>query len=385
MDMKTVLSLAAGAGLAFGALAGEILWKADFADAKGWAAKEYGGPFRYTRTCDAFGIAGTATNSIDTAWQVETGLVPLVVRGRYAVCCTFGSKGLSKTFSPCDGYDTAVLWYDADGKQLARHPLPFVFADGNAFAYRWVFEVPAKAAQFRVRLGFDGPNLDAKKSLEFSNLRLESAAADEALGGPEPDVRGPRVRITSETPTRRTTAPVVITASDPSGLDLGSLVVSVDGKPCADFTKRMSGDDLVVEIPPGARPWSEGLHWIGFRIADRNGRVNDARKCFLIGDRPSTPAVTLRDDGMTLIDGEPFFPIGIYAVCKRDFNAYDWDRALADLKAAGFNTVHSYSSPRDPEFHRVTRKYDMKMWMEAYEPDKAIVGTFRHDPCVIAW
>ena len=385
--MKIISTLIAGVGLTYAVTAGDVLWKADFTDEACWSKpKEFSGPFRYARKPDTFGIAGTATNSIDTAWQLETGLISLAVRGKYAICYTFESKGIIKySLGTSSEYDTAVFWYDESGAQLARHSIPVVCADGNAYDYRWVCEVPAGATQFRVRLGFDGPNLDATKRLRFSNLRLESAAPDEALGGAMPDVRGPRVRITSETPTRRMTAPVVITASDPSGIDVDSLVVSVDGKPCTDFTRRMSGDDLVVEILPGVQPWSEGLHKIGFKIADRHGRVNDAQKIFLIGDVPHTPIVTLRDDGMTIVGGEPFFPIGIYGVCKRDFNAYNWDRALADLKDAGFNTVHSYDAPRDPEFHRVALKYGMRMWMEAYVPDKAIVNTFRHDPAVIAW
>ena len=384
--MRSISILLTGTALTFSATAGEVLWKADFTDETCWSKpKEFSGPLRYVRKADTLGVAGTATNSVDTAWQVETGMIPLSVHGKYAICCTFESKGLSKSFATCEDYDTAVLWYDETGKLLARHPMPFVFADGNAFAYRWVCEVPAGATRFRVRLGFDGPNLDVTKLFRFTNLRLETAVPDEALGGPEPDVRGPRVRITSETPTRRTTAPVVITASDPSGVDPDSLVVSVDGVPYTDFMKRTVGNDLIVEIRPGAQPWSEGLHRIGFRIADRNRRVNDAKKYFLIGDVPATPAVTLRDDGMTLIGGEPFFPIGIYAVCKRDFNAYDWDRAVSDLKDAGFNLLHSYNAPRNPEFHAVAKKYGMKMWMEAYEPDRAIVDTFRHNSCVIAW
>ena len=39
----------------------------------------------------------------------------------------------------------------------------------------------------------------------------------------------------------------------------------------------------------------------------------------------TVPKATLRDDGMTLIDGEPFFPIGMYSVCRREFNGNNFE------------------------------------------------------------
>lgn len=101
-------------------------------------------------------------------------------------------------------------------------------------------------------------------------------------------------------------------------------------------------------------------------------------------DRP-LPKATLRDDGMTLIDGKPFFPIGVYSVCRREFNGHDLDRAFAGLKAAGFNFAHTYGDSYDPEFLAAARKHGFKLWVQARMPDAKFLSIGRHDPSILAW
>jgi hypothetical protein len=95
--------------------------------------------------------------------------------------------------------------------------------------------------------------------------------------------------------------------------------------------------------------------------------------------------VTLRDDGMTLINGKPFFPIGIYSVLKREFNNRDFDKAFAGLKDAGFNLAHTYGDAYNPEFTAAARKYGFKLWVEARMPDRKLLDEGRHNPSIIAW
>ena len=99
----------------------------------------------------------------------------------------------------------------------------------------------------------------------------------------------------------------------------------------------------------------------------------------------TTPKATLRDDGITLIDGEPFFPIGIYAVCRREFNGNSLDRAFADLKAAGFNFAHTYGNAYDPEFLAAARKYGFKLWVASRIPDRKLLDIGRYEPSILAW
>ena len=95
--------------------------------------------------------------------------------------------------------------------------------------------------------------------------------------------------------------------------------------------------------------------------------------------------VTLRDDGITLIDGRPFFPIGIYAVCKREFNGMDFDRAFAGLKEAGFNFAHTYGNSYDPEFLAAAKRHGFKLWVESRMPDRKLLDVGRWNPSIIAW
>ena len=371
----------------FAAAADSVIWKADFTDKDVWLKpRRYSGTTVFAIKPDSLSISGTATNKVDTAWQLETKMLPLRQKGKYALVFTFTSRGVRQDYVGSSlEWDNCVLWYDMAGKFLERHQLDLVFADIPPYEYRFVSVVPEGAEQFKLKLGWDSPDLGVGGSVQFQNLRIEAAGGDEPLGCLRPDVSGPRIKVVSKTPTRNAKAPVVVSVTDDMGVDVASITVAVDGAIRTDVVSRGVNGGVELTIPCGVRPWSDGLHWLNVSAKDKRGCVTDAKKCFFVGDSPQTPLVTLRDDGMTLIDGKPFFPIGIYDVCKRDFNAYNWDRGVSDLKAAGFNLLHSYGSSRDPEFHAAANKYNMMMWMQAYSPDKDIVDMFRHYPWILAW
>ena len=88
--------------------------------------------------------------------------------------------------------------------------------------------------------------------------------------------------------------------------------------------------------------------------AGRTPRIVD-RPPEIYGEPPSRGELSLADglitdSGFPVVDGKPFFPIGIYGVWKKPFNGNDFDRAFAGLKSAGFNTVQTYDSKRGKEF-----------------------------------
>ncbi|MBR5741576.1 MAG: hypothetical protein IKX91_03380, partial [Firmicutes bacterium] len=131
--------------------------------------------------------------------------------------------------------------------------------------------------------------------------------------------------------------------------------------------------------------WAQGLHTEEVCVADFHGYRTKSLKMFYVGDAPSTPKVTLRDDGMTLIDGKPFFAIGLYAVCKREFNGNSFDVAFKGLKEAGFNLAHTYGNAYDADFLASAAKYGLKLWVQARFPDKRLIDVGRHHPSIIAW
>jgi len=97
------------------------------------------------------------------------------------------------------------------------------------------------------------------------------------------------------------------------------------------------------------------------------------------------PSVTLRDDGFVLVDGKPFFPIGVYNVKHATVNSNSLDIAFADLKAAGFNMAQTYVDAYAPEFVEAAKKHDMKLWVSARRLDERFYDVGRRNPQILAW
>jgi len=102
---------------------------------------------------------------------------------------------------------------------------------------------------------------------------------------------------------------------------------------------------------------------------------------------------SLRDDGVLLVDGEPFFPIGIYGVRKCKFNGFSLEKAFADLKDAGFNlALNSTDFSVLEEFLALADRTGMKTFImpggNSYGVDiyaKGFLQSHRSHPSVIAW
>ena len=102
------------------------------------------------------------------------------------------------------------------------------------------------------------------------------------------------------------------------------------------------------------------------------------------------PRYTLREDGVVLDRGVPFFPIGIYAVSKREFNNFSFDRALKGLKDAGFNVAHAYCVSAGDEFADLAAnamKYDMRLIVSPRVAGGVVEGVrrARHNSPILAW
>lgn len=195
------------------------------------------------------------------------------------------------------------------------------------------------------------------------------------------DVFPPRVKIVSPTPTLQKQAEVALQITDDLPIMWKTIKITVDKE---DMTKSFIRDGNRLTLTPTS-DWSDGLHTVIVEVSDARKNAVTAKKCFFIGSSPKTPKVTLRDDGMTLIDGKPFFPIGLYGVMKREFNNFDLDKAFQGLKAAGFNFAHSYNVARTDEFLAAALKYDFKLWSVARFPDERFIEIERNHPAIIAW
>lgn len=104
--------------------------------------------------------------------------------------------------------------------------------------------------------------------------------------------------------------------------------------------------------------------------------------------------VSLRRDGTVLVDGEPFLPIGIYGLLKNDFNGHSFERAMRDLKDAGFNTVQRHGVLPVEEFEEFLAAVDtcgMKTFMmpvDNYAKDIFTGGTvlkYKGHKSILSW
>lgn len=147
---------------------------------------------------------------------------------------------------------------------------------------------------------------------------------------------------------------------------------------------------------PERAPEGPNLHRIAVEAADFAGNRLAQTWHVLVRPPRTQGVVSIRDDGMTLIDGQPFFPIGLYAVWKKPFNDNSFDKAFADLRTAGFNLAHTYSSRRGPdftEFYAAAQRHGIKLYVASgvganctrVETVLADVIADEAQPALLAW
>ena len=358
-----------------------------FADATIWKKPNiYRGALVFTQACGRVSVSGKiSTNNYDTAWGLAMKPQPLTAKGPwYALSFGIASKPRLHKTRGGPTYSSAVVWYDADGKEIAREPISLRSRLDERRRAVHLGRIPDAAARFAVNVGFDWPNLLKGDFVTLDSLDLRVLAQEPGADWVKmPDFEAPRVRLASDSPFTDPAAELRVSVTARRPLDWSTLRVSVDG---TDVTAKVRRDGNVVAYAPSA-PWAPGLHQAEVKIADPEaGGMFLAKKTFFRGDPPQgVPHVTLRDDGVTLVDGKPFFPVGIYGVMKREYNGFDFDRGLRDLAAGGFNLVHSYTAGRTKEFLDAAHRHGLKTWTAEYSPGKEFVETLRHHPAPIAW
>ena len=332
-------------------------------------------------------VTGVHTAKIDTAWCVRSRRVTLPEKGRtaYFVVSFDVAPDVVLDYTSEQGlqWQNVLLWYDAEGKPYGRFPLCFTASAGDFRTIRIAGALPPDVASFEIQLGFDGPNLWGGNTVAYKNLRFGfsetmDVAQEKVVRG---DFSPPRVKMTSPSPTADRKMKPSFTVTDESEIDWSAFKVELDGKDAtAGFVR--SGDTFTWN---GATDWADGIHKVDVTVADKLKHAYTARKRFFIGEAPKVPKVTLRDDGMTLIDGEPFFPIGLFGVMRREFNDDDFKKAFEGLAKGGFNAAHSYGESREPEFLRESEKAGFRIWMETRLPDGRFADSERYLKHVLAW
>ncbi len=335
-----------------------------------------------------FTVGCTRTGACETAWGVFSRPMP-VAKEAASYVFEFEIRVDKDWINPetsGETWDNAVNWLDADGKRIGRRRFSLEFRKGRFERFRFVGGVPEGADQVTVQFGVDGPNLAPGEAVVVRNSRFTllpkgETPPDERI----PDLRGPIVRSRFVSPSPDPSLKATYEITDYTAVDWESVAVTdVVARTAIPFVR----DGNRITLVPSA-PWSAGRHLIDIAVRDLLGNAALSRKVFLIGEKPSAREVELRDDGMVLVKGKPFFPIGMYAVSPYDFNSNSFDVAVRDLKAAGVNTVHSYGNRFDPKLFAAAEKHGVRQWTDGkgagHERDSWFMATGRVDRTVLAW
>ena len=329
-------------------------------------------------------LSARSPERVDTGWSLMTKRQAVSPRGLgYSI--GFGTQESPK--QPLSGgggnYSCAVIWYDHADKEIERDEFQLRVRTTSRERRVMFGSVPLAAQSYAIQFGFDRPDVFADvvitlDSLDFSILPRETD--ENWIVKPEPEA--PRVRLVSRSPSPEPFEELKIEITSQKPVDPQSVSIKVDHR---DITAKCKIEKDVWVYRPTEK-WTEWIHPIEISLVDpESGDQLVSKKVFYRGKDPSTPKATLRKDGVTLVDGKPFFPIGLFGVCKREFNGHNYDKAMADLAAAGVNLVQNYSDYRSKELLDAAQKNGLKVWVQAYDVDRQFFQETRHHPAVLSW
>ncbi len=301
----------------------------------------------------------------DTSFSLRSPIVPVRPGDEYAVIIE--AKGEVPYDAPVNknGLATAVAWYDGDQKPIERmdvrgRMLPI----GDSFGFKALGEhwqwnvvlgtVPAEARFAAVQIGGDAPDILPPKRLLLKRvaLRVRDNSKDWDFG----DLTAPKIEYLTPSPSTDEHAALRFTIADESKLKRGEFHCFLDGTEITRQLKREGKNGFVYRHP---EPWPpNSLYVLKVVAADVWGNLAEEQFGFFCAEPLTKGLVTLRDDGMTLLDGRPFFPIGPFGVGACDGNGNDIDRGIAEMKAAGINMVHTYRRYGNEDYEALVEACD---------------------------
>ena len=279
----------------------------------------------------------------------------------------------------------AVVFYRADGTLAETHDLEIEFPARRFLPFRFTGNVPSEAVAAAVRFGINSnPPIKAGERVEVRNVNLATYRANERI--PEwiaPDIHPPLVRSLFRTPTMDAGVEVRYMIKDGTGVDWSRVAVTneMDSR-AVPYTRNGN----VITLNPG-RPWPKGITRLSVSAADTQGISVVSRKVFLVGENAKARRISLRDDGIALLCGKPWFPIGVYSVEPHEFNGFDYRKAFGDLLDAGVDLGHSYRHWRDGAFYEGAKSAGARLFVNgkpAVNGDEWFMDARSREP-IVAW
>ena len=205
------------------------------------------------------------------------------------------------------------------------------------------FRAPQKAVPgMNINCQVRGPG-----SIQLANFKLELIPEDENASGVSIDIRSPWYRD-------------CIFASVPVEKIEGSAAVSTKGyAQCVVQLKR--GDDVLaerkfskdqqVEFAFPAAQLAHGAHQVRVTVLDDSGKLLEESSRQIRKLEPRENEVAFGRDHVTLVDGKPWFPIGVFRFVPEDAYVYEMARA----------GINAFIGPLEPKYLDQVDKYNVKL------------------------
>lgn len=286
-------------------------------------------------------------------------------------------------------WNNRIVFCDKSGNEVSGRPISLEFRAKTASRFRFAGEIPPEAKSLCLQFGVDSkPPVRHGERVEVKGATFTPIARGKTIPSEvRPDLSAPVVISDFESPSTDASLAVRYRFEDDSSIDWNSVHVT-------DVTARVSipfvREGVGIRLVPGS-PWRKGAHLIDIALRDCEGNAALSHKVFLIGETRRNPRVSLRDDGIVLVEGKPFFPIGIYGIHPHEFNGNDFETAIGDLRKAGLNFGHSYAYRFDPKFLSAANSHGMMMWTDGKGALNVSGGLDwflnhgRNDRSILAW
>ncbi len=308
----------------------------------------------------------------DTLWRVTGEQFAVTPGATYVVGAKARGQCLlfqAATPSP------AVKWFGADGRPLMyndargkRKQLAtdfHVFLSPDEWKTSWARgQVPPNARFAAIELVADFPNVRPKDWIEFAAVDYFERPAG-AASWEYDDLDAPELKVLTPSPTADTRTAIEFTVTDQSKIVGSKFRCRINGREVTRQLQKVSAGHFryVAE-----QPWlMNSVVKLETDAVDERGNGSTEYGFVAITDIPMRhEKVTRRDDGLLLVGGRPFFPIGIFGVEPCPVNGKDVARGVRELHEAGFNTLGTYlKAGIDREYMEFVEECDrlgVKIW-----------------------
>ena len=274
-------------------------------------------------------------NNVLELWAQKPGDAARVVTGPVAIQALKNYR-LSYSVTALTGFgkssiehDLRMYPMDKRNEALAGTERWQVALDGRTQVKHLDFQVPARHQEITFALEARGP-----ARVQFSNFKLEliepKQAAAELLLDPQFAYRD---GVFSTNGAKAITGKVAFNVKDAV-----AEISLLDGEKEL-LKKRCTAADASFTLPV---PASGSAYTLNMTVSNGAGKTLLTEKRSISNHKPNPVEVTFRDDGITLLNGKPFFHIGNWWYTNRG----DRDEDLEFLKEAGFNVI---LLPRDKD------------------------------------